>query len=106
MRVDRQQLVGVELDSGGKGAELVVTSCWRTVTVRIAPARDARRVRNDTCVQASCSIRNESCSICWTNEMASPRTWQRKHTKRAGHTFCGIKSQQVLYRRSQPALAG
>ena len=49
------QAVSVELDSGSKGADLVVAPNWRTVTERTAPANDVRYGRNCTFAQAECS---------------------------------------------------
>ena len=50
-----EQAVSVELDSGSKGAVLVVAPNWRTVTERTAPANDVRYGRNCTFAQAECS---------------------------------------------------
>jgi hypothetical protein len=41
-----EQAVSVEVDSGSKGADLVVAPNWRTVTERTAPANDVRYGRN------------------------------------------------------------
>src|SRR6266496_2055684 len=51
-----EQPVSAELNSGGKGRDLVVSSNRRPVTVRAAPSNDARYGRNGTCVQAQCGV--------------------------------------------------
>jgi len=78
-----EQAVSVELDSGSKGADLVVASNWRAVTERTAPANDVRYGRNCTFIQAVCSVSERELLHLLDERNRVAANLARKHTKRA-----------------------
>jgi hypothetical protein len=51
-----EQPIGVEFDSGSKGADVIVVSNYVAAPKRTAPANDARYGRNCLFVQLACSV--------------------------------------------------